>query len=83
MGLYRRIHLRPAPGCTAGDHCEPLGSDGVWTKRRPSPRHLPVAGGLGRMRARVGLIEGQLVGGRDLSPTSPSRHVQERPSPCT
>ena len=28
-------HLRPAPGCTVGDRCEPLGSDGMWTKRGP------------------------------------------------
>jgi hypothetical protein len=28
-------HLRPAPRCTAGDRCEPLASDGMWTKRGP------------------------------------------------
>src|SRR5215211_4657997 len=24
-------HLQPGPRCTAGDRCEPLDSDGVWT----------------------------------------------------
>jgi hypothetical protein len=36
----RRIHLQPGPRCTAGDRCEPLDSDGVWTK--PGPGDPPV-----------------------------------------
>src|SRR5215207_4243326 len=35
---------RPAQRCTAGDRCEPLGSDGVWTKRGPG---MPACGGSG------------------------------------
>jgi hypothetical protein len=31
-------HRRPAQRCTAGDRCEPLGSDGVWTKCGPDAR---------------------------------------------
>jgi hypothetical protein len=33
-------HLQPGPRCTAGDRCEPLDSDGVWTK--PGPGDPPV-----------------------------------------
>ena len=36
LGLFpqdRACDLRERP--TAGDRCEPLGSDGVWTKRGP------------------------------------------------
>jgi hypothetical protein len=29
---------------TAGDRYEPLGSDGMWTKRGPSHDHQPAAG---------------------------------------
>jgi hypothetical protein len=39
--------LRPAQRCTAGDRCEPLGSDGVWTKRGPG---MPACGGSGAPR---------------------------------
>jgi hypothetical protein len=31
-----------APLETAGDHWEPLGSDGVWTKRGPTSRHRAI-----------------------------------------
>jgi hypothetical protein len=36
--------LRPAPRCTAGDRCVPLGSDGLWIKRGPDPHGSAVGG---------------------------------------
>jgi integrase/recombinase XerC len=39
------------PPETAGDRCEPLGSDGVWTKRGPAPRWVEgMMGGSGTRR---------------------------------
>jgi hypothetical protein len=32
--------------CTDGNRCEPLGSDGMWTKRGPEPRHSGGPAGL-------------------------------------
>jgi hypothetical protein len=38
------FHLPPAPRRTAGDRYEPLGADGLWTKRGPGPECSAVGG---------------------------------------
>jgi hypothetical protein len=59
--------LRPAQRCTAGDRCEPLGSDGVWTKRGPG---MPRLWGQRRSASRTLASKGDP---RRLPPTSEPR----------
>jgi hypothetical protein len=59
--------LRPAQQCTAGDRCEPLGSDGVWTKRGPG---MPRLWGQRRSASRILASKGDPAGcPRQASPT--------------
>src|SRR5215218_4602566 len=58
LGLFpqdRACDLRERP--TAGDRCEPLGSDGVWTKRGPSGAAQWSKPGLSVGRSGVAVLE--------------------------
>ena len=81
-----------APPETAGDRCEPLGSDGMWTKRGPRLARRqggPVLPGRGRLRRsgppRPGTDRpaGTARPIKALTPCMPSRDIAAKPAVTT
>src|SRR5829696_3489109 len=64
---------------TAGDRCEPLGSDGVWTKRGPSQawRQVP-----GPIWSRIGGVEGSLGSLPSTGRNEATRRLQRSFAEC-